>query len=82
MTNKEKLQEINDLISRLKAQTNFNGELEVFVEEDFEDEEYFDNNEVFGFDIDGRTYDLLVKYYELEDAIKMFFEGYVYAQTH
>lgn len=82
MTNKEKLQEINDFIDRLTAQVDFNGKLEVFVEEDFEDEEYFDNNEIFGFDIDGRTYDLLVKYYELEDDIKMFFEGYAYAQTH
>ena len=37
MTNKEKLKDAYDLIDKLKSQTGFNGTIEVFVDEDFED---------------------------------------------
>lgn len=80
MINKEKLKEAYDLISKLKSQTDFNGAIEVFVDEDFVNEEYSCNSEAFGLEINGKVCDLLIKYDELEGDIRMFFEGYSCAQ--
>lgn len=82
MTNKEKLKEAYDLINKFKSQTDFNGTIEVFVDEDFENEKYSYNSEAFGLEINGKAYDLLVKYDELEGDIRMFFEGYSCAQQN